>query len=54
MKKFGDFICKHKVAILVISILLLIPAAIGYFNTKTNYDINNLKFVKFSTLSDFD
>ena len=39
MKKFGDFICKHKVAILVISILLLIPSAIGYFNTKTNYDI---------------
>ena len=39
MKKFGDFICKHKVVILVISILLLIPAAIGYFNTKTNYDI---------------
>ena len=39
MKKFGDFICKHKVTILIISILLLIPAAIGYFNTKTNYDI---------------
>lgn len=39
MKKFGDFICKHKMAILIISILLLIPAAIGYFNTKTNYDI---------------
>ena len=39
MKKFGDFICKHKVTILILSVLLLIPAAIGYFNTKTNYDI---------------
>lgn len=39
MKKFGDFICKNRVAILIISILLLIPTAIGYFNTKTNYDI---------------
>lgn len=39
MKKFGDFICKNKIAILIISILLLIPAFIGYANTKINYDI---------------
>ena len=39
MKKFGDFICKNKIAILIISLLLLIPAFIGYANTKINYDI---------------
>ena len=39
MKKFGDFICKNKIAILIISFLLLIPAFIGYANTKINYDI---------------
>ncbi len=39
MKKFGDFICKNKIAILIISFLVLIPAFIGYANTKINYDI---------------
>ena len=39
MKKFGQFIVKARHAILIISILLLIPAAIGYFNTKVNYDL---------------
>ena len=39
MKKFGDFICKNKIAILIISFLLIIPAFIGYINTKINYDI---------------
>lgn len=39
MKKIGDFVCKHKMSILIISILLLIPAIIGMKATKINYDI---------------
>lgn len=37
--KFGEKIVKLRVPILIISILLLIPSAIGYFNTRINYDI---------------
>ena len=39
MKKLGDLICKHKWFIVFFSLIMLIPAAIGYFNTKINYDI---------------
>lgn len=39
MIKFGKGVVKHRVLIFVISLLLLIPAAIGYFNTRINYDI---------------
>lgn len=39
MKRFGQFIVKARHAILIIGILLLIPAAIGYFNTRVNYDL---------------
>lgn len=39
MKKFGDFICKNKVIILTVTLLLLIPALIGMKATKINYDI---------------
>ena len=39
MKKFSDFIVKNKNIILIVSILLIIPAIIGFFATKTNYDI---------------
>lgn len=39
MEKFGQFICKHKVTILIISLLLLIPSIIGYKATRVNYDI---------------
>ena len=39
MKKFGKLIVKLRIPILSLSVLLLIPAAIGYFNTKVNYDI---------------
>ena len=39
MKKFGNLIVKLRIPILILSVLLLIPAAIGYFNTKVNYDI---------------
>lgn len=39
MKKFGKLIVKLRIPILILSVLILIPAAIGYFNTKVNYDI---------------
>ena len=39
MKKFGKLIVKLRIPILILSVQLLIPAAIGYFNTKVNYDI---------------
>lgn len=39
MEKLGNFICKNKWLIVIISFLLLIPSVIGYFATKVNYDI---------------
>ncbi len=39
MLRFGEFIAKHRVLILAVGILLLIPSAFGYINTRVNYDI---------------
>lgn len=39
MIKFGKGVVKFRIPILIISFLLLIPSAIGYFNTRINYDI---------------
>lgn len=39
MKKFEDFIVNHKVSILILTLILLIPALIGMKVTKINYDI---------------
>ena len=39
MEKLGRGIVNARIPILVISILLLIPAALGYINTRVNYDI---------------
>ncbi|MCI5723338.1 MAG: MMPL family transporter [Erysipelotrichaceae bacterium] len=39
MKNFGKGIVKHRILILVISLLLLIPSVLGYINTRVNYDI---------------
>lgn len=39
MEKFGKVIVKLRISILILSFLLLIPSAIGYFNTRVNYDI---------------
>ena len=39
MIKFGKAVVKLRVPILILSLLLLIPSAIGYFNTRVNYDI---------------
>ena len=36
---FGKFITKHKKLIVIISVLLLIPAVLGFINTRVNYDI---------------
>ncbi len=39
MKKLGEFVTKHKISIIIISLLLLIPTIIGIKNTRINYDI---------------
>ncbi|MGH4119243.1 efflux RND transporter permease subunit [Clostridium sp.] len=39
MKKFGHFIAKNRILVLIISTLLLIPAVFGMVNTKINYDL---------------
>ena len=39
MVKLGRKIVKLRFVIFIASIVLLIPAAIGYINTKVNYDI---------------
>ena len=39
MLKFGKAVVKSRFVILIVGILLLIPAGIGYINTKVNYDI---------------
>lgn len=37
--KYGRFIAKHRVLIIIIALLLLIPTGIGYISTKINYDV---------------
>lgn len=39
MLKVGKKIVKSRIIILILSAILLVPAVIGYFNTKVNYDI---------------
>ena len=39
MKKLSELICNHKWFIVILSLILLIPAVIGYFTTKVNYNI---------------
>ena len=39
MKKFSEFICKHRWLIVVLSGLLIIPAIFGYVATRVNYDL---------------
>ncbi len=39
MLNIGKSIVKFRIPILIISLALLIPSAIGYFNTRVNYDI---------------
>ena len=37
--KFGKLVVKLRIPILILAIILLIPSAIGYLKTRTNYDI---------------
>ena len=39
MINFGKAVVKFRIPILILSFLLLIPTAIGYLNTRINYDI---------------
>ena len=39
MLKFGEKVVKFRIPIFILSILLLIPSALGYISTKVNYDI---------------
>lgn len=39
MKKFGEWVVKLRIPILILSILLLIPSGWGYLHTRINYDI---------------
>lgn len=39
MEKFSRLIVKSRLFILIVSLVLLIPSAIGYINTRVNYDI---------------
>lgn len=39
MERFGRFVVKLRIPIFILSLFLLIPSAVGYVNTKVNYDI---------------
>lgn len=39
MEKLGEKIVKYRIPILILCIALLVPAVIGYVNTRVNYDI---------------
>ncbi len=39
MIKFGKGVVRHRIPILILAILLLIPSGIGYLKTRVNYDI---------------
>lgn len=39
MKKYAEFVCNNRIAILIVALLLLIPSFIGMKATKINYDI---------------
>lgn len=39
MKRFGKFVVKHRVLIIIVSLVLLVPSVFGYVNTRVNYDI---------------
>ena len=39
MKKIESAICKNRIKILILTLILIIPAIIGTLTTKINYDI---------------
>ena len=36
---FGEKVVKYRVIILIVAFLLLIPSALGFLKTRTNYDM---------------
>ena len=43
MVKVGKWIAKHRILMLIIGVLLIIPSVIGIAKTKVNYDIMSYK-----------
>ena len=39
MSRFGKTVVKLRIPILIIAVILLIPAAFGFLNTRINYDV---------------
>ncbi|MGN0613969.1 MAG: RND family transporter [Porcipelethomonas sp.] len=39
MVKFGKWIARHRILIIILGILMLIPSTIGFITTRVNYDI---------------
>ena len=39
MLKFGEWVAKHRVIILILGVLFMIPSFFGYINTRVNYDL---------------
>lgn len=39
MIKFGKWIVRHRIIIIIVSVLLLVPSVFGFVNTRVNYDI---------------
>ena len=39
MKRISDFICRHRILVVILSGILIIPALLGYIATKVNYDL---------------
>ncbi len=39
MKRFSKFIVNHSILVVILSFLLMVPAILGYINTRINYDI---------------
>ncbi|MBQ8974523.1 MAG: hypothetical protein IJ072_02230, partial [Oscillospiraceae bacterium] len=37
--KFSNAVVKHRKAIIIITLILMIPSIIGYVNTRVNYDM---------------
>lgn len=50
MISFGKWIAKHKAFVVILSIILLIPAAYGFVNTRVNYDLLNYLPEKLDTV----
>ena len=37
--KFGKWVARHKILIILFAVVLMIPAVIGYVKTRINYDL---------------